>query len=93
VAKLGGMGGQVGRDWGLSWEGWVAKLVGMYSMALESRHPSKIINVRHKQMTGQNSVARQIKIQKYISMNAKEHSFKVFQKYCNLSKKMCTSLG
>jgi hypothetical protein len=29
VAKLGGIGGYVGRYWWLSWEGWVAKLGGM----------------------------------------------------------------
>ncbi len=63
MARLGGMIGQVGRDGWLSLEGWEAKLVaqacyGITLAGFESRRPSKF-NWRHKQRSGQHTLARQ----------------------------------
>ncbi len=64
------MGGQAGGDGWLSWWRWVAKFVahllataGQLS-GFGSRHLPEIQNGRHKQRSGQRTLARQKNIQK-----------------------------
>jgi hypothetical protein len=63
------MGGFERGGW-LIVEGWVAKSVARQLASehsgFESRHPSKIINGRHKRRSGRHTPARQKNIQKNI---------------------------